>query len=161
MTDKTSREALRIRTRIFLLEKPYIFCATLSRAIAHPEPVVSVLHCVIIRTMSIFCHIFYGFEIDGKADRRDGQVLNLCKFDDISEWKPLKISHSWKICWIFKCNFFSVHRRCIPTAESIDSLCSLGSNDQLTLLQQVTGPWEKAALFSHYFHFPQILPTEI
>ena len=58
MTDKTSREALRIRTPIFLLEKPYMFCATLSRAIVHPEPVVSVLHYVIICTMSIFCHIF-------------------------------------------------------------------------------------------------------
>ena len=141
------------RSRIF-------FCATLSRAIVHPEPVVSVLHRVIIRTMSIFCHIFYGFKIDGKADWRAGQVLNLCKFDDISEWKALKISHSSK-SWISKWNFFFVHRRCIPTAESIVSLCSLGSNDQLTLLQQVTGPWEKAALFSHYFHFPQMRPSEI
>ena len=141
-------------------EAVYFFCATLSRAIVHPEPVVAVLHRVIIRTMSIFCHIFYGFKIDGKADWRAGQVLNLCKFDDISEWKALKISHSSK-SWISKWNFFFVHRRCIPTAESIVSLCSLGSNDQLTLLQQVTGPWEKAALFSHYFHFPQMRPSEI
>ena len=33
-------------------EAVYFFCATLCRAIVHPEPVVSVLHRVIIRTMT-------------------------------------------------------------------------------------------------------------